>query len=272
MGAVDPRTALLACAARPDGDVAAGALWLAAEDCENVEVDRLLEELDELAGELRTRAGGEPAALPDAAAARLLAQLLEDRRHLRGGDGDDARNHYLHTVITRGEGIPIACSALWVAVGRRAGMNVEGVGLPGHFVVRVGGLLVDAFARGRALDEEDACRLAATGLGGRVPAGLAPAWTRPSSVREMLARMSRNLRECHSVAERWGLALQAADRCVALDPLEPHDRRDRGLLRFRLGLALPALRDLRVYLASIPDAPDRAPVEKIAARAMGMVN
>lgn len=272
MGAVDPRTALLACAAKADGDVAAGALWLAAEDCENVEVDALLAEIDELAAELSARVGGGPAGLPDVAAARLLAAVLEDRLHLHGGDGDDARNHYLHTVITRGEGIPIACSALWIAVGRRAGMHVEGVGLPGHFVVRVGGLLVDAFERGKPLDEREACQVAAIGLGGRVPASLAPAWTRPSSVREMLARMSRNLRACHAAAERWGLALQAADRCVALDPHEPNDRRERGLLRFRLGLALPALRDLRVYLGSVPDAPDRGPVEKIAARALGMVN
>jgi regulator of sirC expression with transglutaminase-like and TPR domain len=272
MGDVDPRTALLACAARPDGDVATGALWLAAEDCEGVDVGARLDDIDELGEELRVRAGGAADSLPDAAGAVLIARLLHDRLGLEGAPGDDARNHYLHTVMARGKGIPIACSALWMAVGRRAGLHVEGVGLPGHFVVRVGNLVVDAFAGGEPLDEPAACRLAALGLGGHVPSSLAPAWTRPQSVREILARMSRNLRECHSAAERWSLALLAADRCVALDPLEPLDRRDRGLLRFRVGLALPALRDLRVYLGSVPDAPDRPAVEKIAARAMGMVN
>jgi regulator of sirC expression with transglutaminase-like and TPR domain len=272
MGAVDPRTALLACAARPDGDIATGALWLAAEDCEGVEVAARLAQVDELGDELRTRAGGAQGSLTDVGAAALLGRLLADRLHLEGAPGDDARNHYLHTVMARGQGIPIACSSLWIAVGRRGGLHVEGVGLPGHFVVRVGSLLVDAFAGGEPLDGAGACRLAATGLGGRVPESLAPAWTRPQNVREMLARMSRNLRECHSAQERWGLALLAADRCVALDPLEPLDRRDRGLLRFRVGLALPALRDLRVYLGAVPEAPDRPAVEKIAARAMAMVN
>jgi regulator of sirC expression with transglutaminase-like and TPR domain len=272
MGAPDPRAALLACASQPDGDVAAGALWLAAEDCEGVDVEARLGEIDELGDELRSRAGGDVAAVGDSAAARLIARLLEDRLDLRGGSGEDARNHYLHTVMARGQGIPIACAALWIAVGRRAGLRVEGIGLPGHFVVRVGSVLVDAHAGGAVLDQDGARALAALGLGGRVPDRLAPAWTQAATARDILKRMSRNLRECHLAADRWVLALAAADRCVALDPLEPLDRRDRGLLRFRVGLALPALRDLRVYLGSVPDAPDRSAVETIAARAMGMVN
>ncbi|HET9051957.1 MAG TPA: tetratricopeptide repeat protein [Candidatus Dormibacteraeota bacterium] len=272
MGAVDPRTALLTCASQPDGDIAAGALWMAAEDCEDVDVDARLAEIDALGDEVRARGGGAVGSLSDVAAAELIGAVLDERLGLHGGAGGDPQNHYLHTVMRRGEGIPIACAALWIAAGRRATLGVEGVGLPGHFVVRVGSLLVDPHSGGTPLDDEGARRVAATGLGGRIPESLPPAWTRRATAREMLARMSRNLRQCHAAGERWSLALQAADRCVALDPLEPLDRRDRGLLRFRVGLALPALRDLRTYLNAVPDAPDHADVSRVAARAMGMVN
>lgn len=70
-----------------------------------------------------------------------------------------------------------------------------------------------------------------------------------------------------------GPALRAADRCVALLPTDAAERRERGLLRFRLGLAWPALRDLTAYLAAAPpDAADRDEVEKVAVRARGMLN
>ena len=272
MGAVDPRSALLAAAVNPFGDVGEAALWLAAEDCEGVGVAELSAQLDELAAELRSRAGSAVTELPDPGAAHLIGALLSDRLGLRPGEGTDPRAHYLHTVMARGEGIPIACAALWLAVGRRAGMHLEGIGLPGHFVVRVGGSLVDAHDGGTLLDDAAARRLAAVGLGGEVPDRLSPAWLRPLTLREMLARMSRNLRACHAGGHRWGLALQAADRCVALLPLDAGDRRERGLLRFRVGLPMPALGDLRAYLAAIPEAPDRAQVETILARALGMVN
>ena len=45
---VDPRQALLACAGDPHADIAEGALWLAAEDCEEVDVDGALRAIDEL--------------------------------------------------------------------------------------------------------------------------------------------------------------------------------------------------------------------------------
>jgi hypothetical protein len=67
--------------------------------------------------------------------AALVGVLLRDRLRLRGAGGGDPRAHYLHTVLDRGAGIPIACSAIWIAVGARAEIPIEGVNLPGHFVV-----------------------------------------------------------------------------------------------------------------------------------------
>jgi regulator of sirC expression with transglutaminase-like and TPR domain len=89
----------------------------------------------------------------------------------------------------------------------------------------------------------------------------------------MLVRMSRNLRGCYTLREDWALALQAADRCVDLLPDDPVERRDRGLLLWRLGKSREALADVRFYLDAAPsDAPDRTTIEEIAGRLRAFMN
>jgi regulator of sirC expression with transglutaminase-like and TPR domain len=264
----DPRTALLA-AADADGDVAEAALWLAAEDHPGLDPTPWLSQLDELGEELRTRVGGDGA--PLFAAVPVIAALLRDRLRLRGAGGGDPQAHYLHSVMERGAGIPIACGALWMAVGRRAGIPVDGIGLPGHFVVRVGATQVDAFGGGEPLDHEAARQLVSSVAGTEV-AELDPTWLRRSSVRAILARMSRNLRGCHAAREDWPRALLAADRCVALLPGSPAERRDRGLLRWRVGQAAGALADLSAYLDGVPEASDAAEVRDVVGRLRAFLN
>ena len=262
------REALLACAAG-DGDVAEGALWLAAEDCPGVEPARWLERIDQLAAELRTRCGIEGCGPGDAP---LVAALLRDRLRLRGAGGGDPRSHYLHCVLERGVGVPIACSAVWIAVGARVDIPVEGVNMPGHFLVRVEGHLFDTVASGEPLDEEDTRRLVANSTG-REPDRLEPAWLARASTREILARMSRNLRRCYTSLENWPLALQAADRCVALVPEDPGERRDRGLLLWRMGRMGAALEDINGYLDQAPqDSSDRTALTEVAGRLRAFLN
>jgi regulator of sirC expression with transglutaminase-like and TPR domain len=264
---VDPRQALLACAGDARGDIAEGALWLAAEDCSEVDVDGALRVIDRLADDLSQRLEG--ARGSDAIA--VIHALLRDRVGLRRSGGGDPRAHYLHLVLQRGAGIPISCAALWMAVGRRAGLTVEGIGLPGHFGVRVDGVLAEP-SDGDILDEEAAKRLVAAATGND-PGVLQPAWLLPATARLMLARMSRNLRGCYSSLERWDMAVRAADRCVALFPAEPTERRDRGLLLWRTGHNGAALADLRHYLENAaPDAPDRGAVEEVASRLRAALN
>jgi regulator of sirC expression with transglutaminase-like and TPR domain len=61
----------------------------------------------------------------------------------------------------------------------------------------------------------------------------------------MLARMSRNLRRCYTSLECWDMALRAADRCVDLVPSAPAERRERGLLLWRMGRIVAALVDIK---------------------------
>ena len=259
----DPRAELLACIADPEADVATGALWLAAEDCDDVDVDASLALLADVADELRTRIDGKGGVT----VVPLLAAVLRDRLGLRGAGGGDPRAHYLHSVLARGAGVPLTCSVIWMAVGNRAGAHVEGVGLPGHFVVRVENALVDPFAGGELLDDAGVRRIVGKVLGTDTDeVRLDPHWLAATSTREIVARMSRNLRRCYVSQQNWMLALRAADRCVELLPDRAVELRDRGLLRWRAGLNGSAADDLRAYLEDDPNASDRESIEEVLGR------
>lgn len=265
---IDPRQALLTCA-EDGGDVAEGALWIAAEDDPTVRPDAWLGRIDSLADALRLRCGAEGCTAGDLP---LMAQLLRERLRLRGAGGGDPKAHYLNHVIERACGVPIACAAIWIAIGRRANIPVEGVNLPGHFLVRVAGELLDPIDSGRALDDDDVRALVAVSTGAS-PTRLEPAWLTPAKPREILARMNRNLRGCYSCLENWPLALRAADRCVELLPDQPAERRDRGLLLWRMGMAAAALQDLRAYLELAPQtASDHAAVTEVVGRLRAFMN
>jgi regulator of sirC expression with transglutaminase-like and TPR domain len=87
--------------------------------------------------------------------------LDEWRRHLfvnLGYSGNltryyDPANSFLDEVVRRRRGLPITLSVLGMEVGRRVGLRFQGVGMPGHFLLRHGpDVYVDPFEGGRVLD------------------------------------------------------------------------------------------------------------------------
>jgi regulator of sirC expression with transglutaminase-like and TPR domain len=99
-------------------------------------------------------------------------------------------------VLARKLGIPITLSVVCLEVGRRAGVPLEGVGMPGHFLLRPvdGEHYVDAFAGGALLDLTGCETLfrSATGAGAGVTFG--PHLLGTASTADMLARILQNLR------------------------------------------------------------------------------
>jgi regulator of sirC expression with transglutaminase-like and TPR domain len=123
----------------------------------------------------------------------VLATL---RGRLTGNRSDyyDARNSYLGDVLTRGLGLPITLSVVAIEVGRRAGVAVEGVGLPGHFIVREQGhdVFGDPFNNGAIFDRAGLIE-AWDGLTGG-DQRFDEAFLAPVSERNILIRMLNNLR------------------------------------------------------------------------------
>ncbi len=115
-------------------------------------------------------------------------------RHGIGGNVDDYANpdnSYLNRVLATRRGIPISLSILWMEVGRRAGMEMQGVGLPGHFVVYAAGQLVDPFHYGEAIGFDEAASLIANAIGG--DPRLDRRWLEPVGTRDIIRRVLRNL-------------------------------------------------------------------------------
>ncbi len=118
---------------------------------------------------------------------------------------------------------------LTLEVGRRLGLELAGIGLPGHFVVgaRVGDevLVVDPFGGGRILDREDAEALVARAVGR--PVTLTDAHFARASKAQVLARMLRNLKAIYAGRKDWARALAVIDGILAVEPGDPAERSER---------------------------------------------
>lgn len=119
-----------------------------------------------------------------------LAEYLSDEVHLRGNETDyyNIDNSLLPEVVDTGLGIPISLSVIYMMVGRRAGMPIDGIGLPGHFLVRHEDIFSDPFHGGRRVGLEE-CRE----LVRQQNLELRPEYLAPATPRQILVRMLANL-------------------------------------------------------------------------------
>ena len=247
------RERFAACVATTDADLdlASAALWLAAEEYPELDPQIYLGRLESLAERVRVAWSRRPGTF---AAYDALRSVLVEEQNFGGNSHHyfDPRNSFLNEVLDRRVGIPISLSVVWIEVGRRAGIPIEGVNMPGHFVVRLldrrQPLLVDPFCDGMLLTPE-ACeeRLRQT-QGNDVR--LAPEDLVAASSKQILVRMLDNLRLVYLETEEYGRALSAVDRIMLIVGETPKLRRDRGLLYARLRIYGKAWADLAAYLGS----------------------
>jgi len=258
LAAAGARTLFAQEAARPGESVnlARAALLVAAEEePRRVDVARCLARLDELGEQARSRVlrgGGD--------AVGALNHFLFDEQGFAGNESNyyDPRNSLLNHVLSGRRGIPITLSIVYMEVARRAGLGAEGVGLPGHFVVRAWAegarpVLVDAFYGRRIGRDECQQRLDAL-YGGQLR--LTDEHLRAVGPRAILARVLGNLKAVYTQAQLYGRALAAVERILVLSPDEPGERRDRAMLLAQLGRLGEAVAEAQAYLSLAPQAPD----------------
>jgi regulator of sirC expression with transglutaminase-like and TPR domain len=256
---VDAGVRFAALVTAPDGEVslAETALTLAADEYPDLDMAACLRRLDALGRLARERVVGGMGA---DAAAGALNTLLFLEEGFRGNREDyyDPRNSFLNDVLDRRLGIPITLSIVYIEVAARAGVTVRGIGLPGHFVVRLehGGAarLLDPFDAGTILSEADCHTLVRRVHGAGVP--FDPAYMAPVTTRQILARMLLNLKAIYARQQDWPRALRVMDRLLVLTPGAVGEIRDRGLIRAQIGARPAAIRDLERYLREAPEAPD----------------
>jgi len=196
--------------------------------------------------------------------ARLRRYVYEDLR-FHGDEKDyfSPENSLLHSVMRRRVGIPLTLSIVFLALGWRIGMPLEGVGFPGHFLVRLTGeeqeLLLDTYRHAMSVDHADCARMLEQITQGQLE--FRESMLATISKRDMIARLLLNLKGAHLRVHQDELALLAVERLLVLHPEDTEQVRDRGLLLYRLRRYHQALEDLRSYLAARPDARDRETVE-----------
>jgi regulator of sirC expression with transglutaminase-like and TPR domain len=245
----------------PAMDLGRASLLIACEEYPELDVPRYLGRLDALAAALRVRLED----LRPRAVIAALNRLLFEEEGFQGNTEDyyDPRNSFLNDVLDRRKGIPITLSAVYMEVGRRAGMDVEGVSLPGHFVVRAEGLLVDPFHGGTILSTDDCQQRLDRIYGGRLK--LVPEMLGPCARKDILARMLQNLKAIYVKAEDYTRALRVVELLLHVHTDGVEDLRDRGLLHAALDCYALAARDLEDYLERTPGTPEAPQLrEKIA--------
>jgi regulator of sirC expression with transglutaminase-like and TPR domain len=244
--------------ARPDPAFAPGALAIASVEYPSLDAGRYLARLDAI--------GDEALAVVNAAAGvegPLHARVEAINRCLYGTLGfrgnrehyGDVRNSCLNQVIDRRTGIPITMAIVYMDVARRAGLRVEGINFPGHFLVRVwdgaagsepgAGLIVDAFGDGAILTDPD-CRALLARHDERAP--FRHELLARASRRQVFVRMLVNLKRLYVQNRSFPQAHSVTDALLALSPSSLPELRDRGLLSYHLHDYSAALSDLEKYL------------------------
>ena len=229
-------------------DLFEGALLISQLVDPAADVARASEEISSLAN--RVLAARDDGCAPHEALCRVL--FVEESFHGDAETYDDPQNSSVVRVLERRRGMPITLSIVALEVGRRAGLELTGIGLPGHFVIGgrdvPAGLFVDPFERGKLCDSEAvAARVSAT-FGTNVE--LPPEAFAPDTVRSILIRVLFNLRRSYERRECYAEALEAVDWARELDPEETAYSRERGLLLLKAGRTEEAVAALEEYVAA----------------------
>lgn len=243
-------------------DLGRAALAIARQEYPDLKIDDYLSRLDGLGQVVELRIGDERNPYRIIAA---LNTVLFKELGFQGNRSEyyDPKNSFLNDVITRKKGIPISLSVVYMEVARRVGLSLEGIGFPGHFLVKYDDgdveILIDVFDGGEIRAREDLDRMLQQLYRGQV--SYQPGFVAALGKRDILRRMLNNLKWIYLERGEPLKTLSVLDQLVILDPSAASEIRDRGLLYITLECYAQALDDLESYLRLTPDAEDAAMIK-----------
>lgn len=259
-----PRQRCFACLADDSPRLFEAALWVAAEHDATLQPPACLAQLDSLRQQVFV-------GLPDLPVPELAQPLLRRLSELDFQQDDDTplRPHaaLLHRVLQRRRGQPLSLAVLALEMARRLEIPLLGVNFPGHFLLRVPGAdhLLDPCG-GRRLYTRDCRELLLRQLGPQ--AQLSGEHLQPCTPRQMLQRLSRNLRLLHTQAEDYYAALKDAERVLELGSPSATDHLTRADLYRRLDCPQGERYDLECALLLTDDPAQRL----LLGQRLGQVN
>ena len=245
-------------------DLARACLMIAQDAYPALDVERYLGDIERMAMRLRASMPQEHGAEERVVA---LNQFLFGELGFWGNTDDyyDPRNSYLNDVLDRKTGLPITLAVVYMEIGRRIGLPLQGVSFPGHFLVRLrlrtGVLVLDPFSGGVPQSEAELRarlqRVIPEGVTENVPVAELPLdqFLEPATNRQILARILRNLKGVYR--DKPEAMLDVLNRMLVVAPDAATELRDRSVVYQRLECYRAALQDLKEYAEREPDAPDQ---------------
>ena len=248
-------------------DIAEAALLIATIEYPQLDAEHSLATLDSLAYRVRvilnlSQTDTLPETIAPLAVIDAINKVLFEEEGFRGNESDyyNPDNSFLNKVLEQRVGIPVSLSLLYMEVGKRVGLLIEGIGLPFHFIVRctlpTEILYIDPFEGGLLLSEQD-CRERIRRFSRGKMARLPRHFFEPVRPKQMLVRMLGNLKGVYLHKEDYTKALLVSDYILLLIPDAAHEVRDRGIIHLQLKHYAKALHDLKAYLKIEPQADDR---------------
>jgi regulator of sirC expression with transglutaminase-like and TPR domain len=255
-------------------DLAAASLLIALDEYPDLNILRYLQEIQRLADEIKPHLRFRADLRPMDAIERIN-QCLFAEAGFRGNQENyyDPRNSFINEVLDRRLGIPITLSVVYMEVGKRLGLKLEGVGMPGHFLVkcihRDLEIFIDAFSQGEILLETD-CQRKLTQIYGQ-DFQFDRIYLSSVNNHQILIRMLTNLKAIYLSQQDYRRALSTTEKILLVTPEAAAELRDRGSMHFRLNQFSQAMKDWSRYLELRPDAPDAQEVQNNLATVAGLL-
>ena len=257
----------------PGNDLAPAALAIARVEYPSLDSGPYLATLDRMGEEAAARIGV-ASGHPEQDTVRAFNEYLYDEQGFAGNREryDDPRNSFLNEVLDRRTGIPISLAVIYLEVARRAGLRVDGVNFPGHFLLRTGPvsaaasgaevLIIDPFHGGAQLSSYDCRQLLRQHVGEE--AAFDTTLLLPASRHDIVVRMLVNLKRLYVRMRSFPQARFISTLLLGVDPSAISELRDRGLLAYHLQDFASALRDLEEYLRLAPKSIEAAESDVVA--------
>lgn len=208
--------------------------------------------------------------------------LKEIARCLAGTHGLHGDRHayqrpecsYIHRVIETGVGIPLSLSLVYIAVSQVAGINLQGVAAPMHFLTRYdsthGTFFLDPFHAGRVLSY-DRCLSWLVEIT-QLPHEQIIPMLDPASPREIVVRMLNNLKAIYIRQSQWEAAWKVQRRLCALQPSDYDQRRDMGLIALKANRPAMAIELLQQCLRDSHDREEQRSLARHLQQAESMLS
>lgn len=227
-----------------DIDLVHAALQIAKLDNDDLDVDAYRQEVERMGRKIAATLAKDA---DDAARLAALNKFLFTDRGFHGSRGDyyNRSNSYLNEVIDDREGLPITLSLLYIELGKRIGLRLAGVPLPGHFMVRTvpaegEGTLIDVYGAGAVLTRAEAAKKVESTAS--IP--LQEEHLKPALKRDILIRILHNLINVARQERDGPKMLQYLDAIIGIDPKTADERWTRAVLRAQAGQVAEARADI----------------------------